>query len=172
MLNTTIKDYLIQRELGRGGMAVVYLAHDIKFDTNVAVKLLNKEYVHNDNIRKRFLAEAKNMFRMSHPNIIKVTDLIDAGVELNSYTPEYYYTKLAELKIKMIEAATKDANNRAEKIAINAGSKLGGLKNAEMGVFQISAENSSEDYSWGGNFNTTSKKKTANITVRLRYEID
>lgn len=102
----------------------------------------------------------------------QVTDLIDAGVELNSYSPEYYYTKLAELKIKMIEAATKDASNRAEKIAINAGGKLGGLKNAEMGVFQISAENSSEDYSWGGNFNTSSKKKTANITVRLRYEID
>jgi serine/threonine protein kinase len=79
MLNTTIKDYLIQSELGRGGMAVVYLAHDNKFDTNVAVKLLNKEYVHNDNIRKRFLAEARNMFRMSHPNIIKVTDLIDDG---------------------------------------------------------------------------------------------
>jgi serine/threonine protein kinase len=79
MLNTTIKDYHIQRELGRGGMAVVYLAHDIKFDTNVAVKVLNKEYVHNENIRKRFLAEARNMFRMSHPNIIKVTDLIDNG---------------------------------------------------------------------------------------------
>jgi serine/threonine protein kinase len=79
MLNTNIKDYLIQSELGRGGMAVVYLAHDSKFDTNVAVKLLNKEYVHNDNIRKRFLAEARNMFRMSHPNIIKVTDLIDDG---------------------------------------------------------------------------------------------
>jgi serine/threonine protein kinase len=79
MLNSKIKDYLIQRELGRGGMAVVYLAHDNKFDTNVAVKLLNKDFVNNDNIRKRFLAEARNMFRMSHPNIIKVTDLIDDG---------------------------------------------------------------------------------------------
>jgi formylglycine-generating enzyme required for sulfatase activity/tRNA A-37 threonylcarbamoyl transferase component Bud32 len=79
MLNTTIKDYLIQCELGRGGMATVYLVNDHKFHTNVALKLLNKEYVHNDNIRKRFLAEARNMYRMSHPNIIKVTDLIDDG---------------------------------------------------------------------------------------------
>jgi serine/threonine protein kinase len=45
----------------------------------VAIKLLNKEYTLNENIRKRFLAEAKSMFRMSHPNIIKVTDLIDEG---------------------------------------------------------------------------------------------
>ncbi|MFY7972718.1 MAG: protein kinase domain-containing protein [Flavobacteriales bacterium] len=77
MLNTKIKDYQIQSELGRGGMARVYLAHDNKFDTNVAIKVLNKEFVHNDNIRKRFLAEAKSMFKMSHPNIIKVNDLIE-----------------------------------------------------------------------------------------------
>ena len=79
MQNTIIKDYHIQSELGRGGMATVYLAHDNKFDTNIAIKILNKEFVHNENIRKRFLVEAKNMFKMSHPNIIKVTDLIDEG---------------------------------------------------------------------------------------------
>jgi serine/threonine-protein kinase len=77
MLNSKIKDYHIQAELGRGGMATVYMAHDNKFDTNVAIKVLNKEFVHNDNIRKRFLAEAKSMFKMSHPNIIKVNDLIE-----------------------------------------------------------------------------------------------
>jgi serine/threonine-protein kinase len=76
-LHQTIKGYEAQSELGRGGMATVYLAHDNKFDTNVAIKVLNKEFVHNDNIRKRFLAEAKSMFKMSHPNIIKVTDLIE-----------------------------------------------------------------------------------------------
>ena len=79
MINKIIKDYSIKNELGQGGMATVYLAHDSKFDTNVAIKLLNIEYTHNENIRKRFLAEAKSMFKMSHPNIIKVNDLIDDG---------------------------------------------------------------------------------------------
>jgi serine/threonine protein kinase len=79
MKNTIIKDYQVKSELGQGGMATVYLAHDIKFQTNVAIKVLNKEYVHNDNIRKRFIAEARNMYKMSHPNIIKVNDLIDDG---------------------------------------------------------------------------------------------
>lgn len=74
-----IKNYRIGAEIGRGGMAVVYQAFDEKFDTLVAIKFLNKEFAHNENIRKRFLAEAKSMFRMSHPNIIKVTDLIDEG---------------------------------------------------------------------------------------------
>jgi serine/threonine-protein kinase len=74
-----ITNYKVTKELGRGGMAIVYLAHDNKFDTNVAVKVLNKELVNNENIRKRFIAEARKMFKMSHPNIIKVTDLIEEG---------------------------------------------------------------------------------------------
>lgn len=98
------------------------------------------------------------------------SELIDMGMELISYAPEYYYTKLAQLKIKMIESATKDAKLRAEKIAENAGGSLGGLKNADLGVFQITGQNSSEDYSWGGSFNTSSKKKTASVTIRLKYD--
>jgi serine/threonine-protein kinase len=72
-------NYTLKSELGEGGMATVYLAEDHKFHTDVAVKMLKKEFVHNENIRKRFIAEARNMFKMSHPNIIKVTDLIEEG---------------------------------------------------------------------------------------------
>jgi hypothetical protein len=102
----------------------------------------------------------------------QVSELIDAGIELNSYAPEYYYTKLAQLKLKMIEAATKDAHERAAKIAENGGGSLGKLMFADMGVFQITAENSSEEYEWGGSFNTSSRRKTASVTIRLKYEID
>jgi hypothetical protein len=100
----------------------------------------------------------------------RVTELINSGIEFYSNSPNYYYTKLAELKIEMIAEATKDAQIRASKIAENAGGSLGDLKKADMGVFQIVGQNSSEDYSWGGSFNTTSKNKTANITVNLEYQ--
>ena len=80
--------------------------------------------------------------------------------------------KLAELKIEMIAEATKDAHNRAKSIAENANSGLGDLKKSDLGVFQIIAQNSSEDYSWGGSFNTAAKKKTANVTVKLVYMVD
>ncbi len=70
----------------------------------------------------------------------------------------------------MIAEATKDASIRAQKIAENAGGSLGDLKCADMGVIQIVGQNSSDDYSWGGSLNTTSKNKTASITVNLQYQ--
>lgn len=102
----------------------------------------------------------------------EVTELINQGIELVSLAPDYYYTQLATLKLEMIQDATKDAKERASKIAENAGASLGKLKNASMGVIQITAKNSAEDYSWGGSFNTSSKEKTASITIRLEYEVD
>ena len=102
----------------------------------------------------------------------EISELINKGIEFNSQNPRYYYTKLAELKLEMIAEATKDANSRAKNIAINAESEIGDLKHAKMGVFQIVAQNSSESYSWGGAFNTTSKRKTASITMKLEYELE
>ena len=99
----------------------------------------------------------------------EITELIDSGIQLYSSSPEYYYTKLADLKIKMIANATKDARLRAENIAQNAKATLGKLKQADMGVFQITAQNSSEEYSWGGTLNTSSKLKTASITMKLEF---
>ncbi len=100
----------------------------------------------------------------------EVSELLDKGIQINAYSPEYYYTKLADLKIEMLANAAQDARNRAETIAINAGASLGGLKLANMGVFQITAPNSAnEDYTWGGAFNTSSKNKRASINMRLTY---
>jgi hypothetical protein len=167
----TIRKYLTSK--GVKSDEIVFEAVDIQKD-------FNYDYDENGQLRNTIFngyslsqslkIQSKNVDVVE--NISReVTELIDAGVELNSFAPDYYYTKLAQLKIKMIEAATKDAKNRAEKIAENAGGVLGNLKNADMGVFQITGENTQEEFSWGGNYNTSSKKKTANVTIRLKYEI-
>ena len=98
-----------------------------------------------------------------------ITTLIDQGIEIQSKAPYYFYSKLADLKIDMIAEATKDASERAMQIANNANSSLGDLIQAKMGVFQITAKNSTEGYSWGGTHNKTSKHKTATVTMRLSY---
>lgn len=73
----TIEKYKIVRELGRGGMAVVYRAMDTMLDRNVAVKMIlsesdNKEKA--EKLLKRFNREAKILASLSHPNIVKVLD--------------------------------------------------------------------------------------------------
>ncbi len=102
----------------------------------------------------------------------EITELINLGVEFYSSSPHYYYTQLSALKLEMIAAATEDARSRAEKIAVNAHAEISELRHAQMGIFQIIGQNSNEDYSWGGTFNTTSKMKTATITMKLQFGIE
>lgn len=102
----------------------------------------------------------------------EVTELIDKGVEFYSYQPEYYYSKLSDLKIEMIASATADARTRAEQIAKNAKAEVGDLVSADLGVFQITGQNSNEEFTWGGVYNTQEKNKTARVTMRLKFGIE
>ena len=102
----------------------------------------------------------------------EISELIDQGIEIVTESPLYYYTKLSELKVEMSAQATADAKLRAEKIADKSDATLGSLKKATMGVFQIIGQNTDEDYESGGSFNTSSKNKTATITVRLEYKAE
>lgn len=100
-----------------------------------------------------------------------ITQLIQSGIELNSSEPMYYYTKLSDLKINLLAKASTDAYNRANTIAKNSKSKLGDLKSASMGIFQITGQYSNEDYTYMGAFNTNSKQKTASVTVRAEFDV-
>jgi hypothetical protein len=82
----------------------------------------------------------------------------------------FHFTK-GQIKIEMISKATEDARIRAEKIAAYSNGELGALQSTKMGVFQITDQNSTENYSWGGTFNTSSRDKTASITMKLVYKV-
>ena len=64
--------YDVQGELGRGGMAVVYRATDLRLRRSVAVKVLPPEFAFRDEVRRRFLREAEMSARLSHPNIVPI----------------------------------------------------------------------------------------------------
>lgn len=100
-----------------------------------------------------------------------ITQLIEANVEFNSESPEYYYTKLDELKLQLIEEATANAKERIDIMAQGTGAEVDKLLTANLGVFQITAQNTNSDYSYGGTFNTSSRQKTASITVKLNYSV-
>ncbi len=100
-----------------------------------------------------------------------ITEVLNNGVAFYSESPSYFYTKLQDLKLDLVSKATEDAKTRANIIAKMGGASIGDLKTAQMGVFQIVGQNSNEEYSWGGSFNTSSKYKTASITMDLTYEL-
>ena len=76
---------------------------------------------------------------------------------------------IARESMDLISKAAADARARAEKIAKASDCSLGSLKSSDLGVFQITGEGNDEEYSWGGVFNTSSKRKTARVTVSSSY---
>lgn len=76
------KQYTLERELGRGGMGVVFLARDLRLDRLVAIKALPLHLADDERVRERFLREARTAARLSHPNIVPIhrADEIDGRV--------------------------------------------------------------------------------------------
>ena len=101
----------------------------------------------------------------------EISALIAQGESIEAFQPSYYYTKLDDVKLSLIERASADARARAEKIAENAGAAIGRVASAKMGVFQITGANSNEEFSAGGSFNTSSRQKKARITMRVEYRV-
>ncbi len=71
-------EYSLQRELGRGGMGVVYLARDVRLDRDVAIKVLPAELARAPTAREQFLREARMAAKLSHPNIVPIHRVAEA----------------------------------------------------------------------------------------------
>ncbi len=101
----------------------------------------------------------------------EVTELINQGIELESQAPEYFYTKLDELKLEMLAKASENAKLRAENMVRAAGNKIGFMRQAKMGVFQITPATSTDVSDWGVNDTTSLDKKVmAVVTVSFAIE--
>ncbi|MFZ4614344.1 MAG: SIMPL domain-containing protein [Bacteroidia bacterium] len=167
----TIKKYLIAKGILESEM--VFNSINISKDFNV---IYNNDGSRRETFNGFVLSQQVEINSKNVEKVEKisreVTEIIDQGIEFNSNVPSYYYTKLDKLKLEMLANATANAKQRAEKIAENAGAELGKLKKADMGIFQITAQNSPEELTWGGAFNTYSKNKTARITVKTDYFVN
>ena len=112
-------------------------------------------------------AEAADGYRRIEQSKRKVRDYLAAkGIDAKQVV-----WKLDDVKLSLIERASADARARAEKIAQNAGTGIGAVASARMGVFQITGANANEEFSAGGSFNTASRHKKARITMRIEYRI-
>lgn len=77
LVGKKIENYEILSQIGKGGMGEVYLAHDLKLDRRVAIKILGSAVVDNAKFIERFKREAKNQAQLSHPNIVTVFGFIE-----------------------------------------------------------------------------------------------
>lgn len=104
-----IPGYKIQRELGHGGMAHVYLAIQESFGREVALKILSPHLTDDDQFSKRFLREARIVSQLSHPNIVTVYDAGKQG--------KYHYMSMEFIPGKDLKQL-KDSISREESLRI------------------------------------------------------
>jgi hypothetical protein len=97
-------------------------------------------------------------------------ELIDKGVIFATQSLEYYYSKLAELRINLIPDAINDAKLRAQKIAEGSGKTIGVIKSANLGVVQLLPVNSTEVSDWG-TYDTTTIEKEVMIPVTVIFTL-
>ncbi|HEU4565108.1 MAG TPA: serine/threonine-protein kinase [Gemmatimonadaceae bacterium] len=71
--------YFVEREIGRGGMGVVYLAREVQLDRPVAIKLLPPALAVRPELRERFLREARTAAKLSHPHIVPIFQVDEVG---------------------------------------------------------------------------------------------
>jgi len=105
----TLGTYDIHSELGRGGMATVYLAHEISLDRKVAIKVMSPAMLHGAGMVERFKREARTAAGLSHPNIIpiyavhEIDGLLFCVIKLVEGTPlDTVMRELGQLPVPMV----------------------------------------------------------------------
>ncbi|MEO8117145.1 MAG: SIMPL domain-containing protein [Bacteroidota bacterium] len=169
---TSIRNYLHTKGLNDSSIifSAVDIAKDFDYKQDINGRSLGAEFA-GYTLSQNVKVESSSVDKIEKISR-EVTELIQNGIELNSAPPAYYNTHLTQVKMDLLAKASADAKARAETIAKNAGSKLGNMKKATMGVFQITGKNSNEDYSFGGTFNTSSKQKTGSLTIRMEFLVN
>jgi hypothetical protein len=150
----------------------------------IKVKAVDTTEIHPQNKEGREMTDVINAYVMKQNLEIRssevdkveaialgVTELIDEGIDVESFDPAYHYTKLGELKIEMLGEAAHDAKVRADQIATSTGAKLGALRSARMGVMQINAADESETDAEGMN-DTSSIEKDVMAVVTSSFALE
>lgn len=163
-----VKTYLLSKNIRENeiivsqvNIEVLYKKNDKGNDTNDIEGYLLSQVIE---ARSNDVKKIDNVARQS-------TEIINRGIQFISDSPEYFYTKLAELKVEMLAKATENAKERAESMAASTGNKVGVMRSAKMGIFQITPVNS-YDVSWYGNNDTSSLEKKVTAVVNVSFAIE
>ena len=101
----------------------------------------------------------------------EIGTLLQQGVTVNNYGPQYYISTLPEMRPKLLEEAMKDAKVRAEAITKAVGGKVGSVQSVRSGVFQVTTPDSTMTTDTGA-YDTSSIEKTVTSTVSVTFSVN
>jgi len=99
-----------------------------------------------------------------------IGSLLQNGVNVNNYGPQYYISTLPDLRPQLLEDAMKDAKTRAEAITKAVGGSVGAVQSVKSGVFQVTTPDSTM-VSDGGAYDTSTIDKTVTSTVSVTFAV-
>ncbi len=121
LVGQTIGSFEIVRIIGRGGMGVVYLAHDTKLDRSVAIKSIPAKLAGDSTTKMRFRREAKLLASLNHPNIATIHDILEqdesAGYLILEYVPGETLTQRIAREPLNLEQALSIGQQIAEAVS-------------------------------------------------------
>ena len=100
-----------------------------------------------------------------------IGSLLQSGVSVTNYGPQYYVSKLNELRPELLKQAMEDAQVRAKAIVEATGGKVGNVMSVRSGPFQVTSPDS-VDTSSGGYYDTSTIEKTITSTVTVSFKVD
>ena len=123
-------------------------------------------------------------YQLSQPIVIKsndvnkikdisldITSLMDKGIDIDVRNANYSYSKLSDLKVDLLNRATKDAKQRASAMLKSTNNRVGKIESVRMGVFQITPVDSTDVSDMGINDTSTIEKKitaVSNVTFKVK----
>ncbi len=163
-----IKKYLIEKGISEDEITVSSISsqtlHGQDANGNRTSQITGYSLRQNVQVRSKDVEKVAKIAR-------EATELIKQGILLESSSPQYYYTKLGDLKVEMLGEAAKDAKARAEKIAASTGNSIGTVRSARMGVMQITAADSTEVSDYGIN-DTSTIEKDVTAVVKISFAVN
>ena len=151
---------------------------------NVELKTVNGYYSYKRNPKTGEYTDIPDVYNLTQPitinsdnvELIKeisnsITGLIDKGVDISAYAPSYDYSKLPDLKVSLLEKASKDAKARAASMLKPTHNSVGKIQSVRMGVYQITPVDSTNASDMGINDTSSIDKKVtavANVSFKIK----
>ncbi len=157
----TVKEYLIKEGINENEISILPPNNYPNYKTNPS-NGYSTNIIESYNFAQIIQIKTNNVDKIKELSV-SAQSLLDKGIDLNIETPEYYYSKLGEIKVELLKEASQDAKQRAKGMLSATGNNVGKISSVKMGVFQITPADSTEVSDYGMNDTTSVEKKVTAV---------